>query len=431
MKVYLISIQYIPNITGGGGVVVKELSRELVKAGYDVTVLTLGLKDKPEEVIELEDESGKYKVKVIRFFTSDSDEIANPYEGTKWDEFKRFEELSKKFFEYIKDKDGLIHLHGHYIIPALSKRIKEEGKKNPTLVTFSALESVALRKHNFNDMKAIEYIARLEEVALKYCDFAIVNSVKVKNQLKDMYPKAFNNKKVIVLPNYVEKYLLFAPITSLNDLIKLREKYAIDKDSRIIFHVGRIDKIKGIDYLIKAMDIVGSKINLKISLIIAGFLEKKQAEFFSHLEDLSKKVMDNYPNIQIKLIINIDSREKIHFFDACDFFITPAIIEPFGLTTLEAWARGKAVIRSDNEGSRYLFNIKKNINPPFVKKKEGIIVNFEKNRDKNLASAIIELLTHSDERIKMGLMGKKRVHKKYTWKERLKIYKKIYESVKS
>ncbi|MFX1450029.1 MAG: glycosyltransferase family 4 protein, partial [Promethearchaeota archaeon] len=347
---------------------------------------------------------------------------------TKRDEFRRFEELKKHIFEFLKDKEGIIHLHGHYIIPALAKSIKEQGKKNPTLISFHALESVALEAKNIKDDDALNYIKEREEIGLKYCDYAIVNSEKVKNQLKNMYPDAFSDEKIVVIPNYVSNELIHTKKISDEELLQIRRKYKLKEDSKLIFHVGRIDKIKGIEYLIEAMEIIAPQFKSNITIVVAGFLEEKQKEYFNFISNLAKKIMSKYPNVEIKFIPNMDAKDKIYFFDDCAFFITPAILEPFGLTTLEAWARGKPVIRSDNEGSRYLFNIEGKVAVPFEKKGEGIIVNFESNRKENLAAAILWLLNNPEEAKKMGELGKKEVYEKYSWKNTIKTYRNLYQA---
>ncbi len=431
MKIYLVSIQYIPHITGGGGIVVRDLSVELTKVGDDVTVLCLGLKDKEEEIIEIDDGSGTHAIKVKRFFTSDSNKIINPYEGTKEDEFKRFEEFTNGVFEYLKDKEGIIHLHGHYEVPALAKRIKENGLKNPTIVSFSALESVALDMEKEKNAHILNHIKEREEIGLKYCDYAIVNSEKVKAQLKAKYPSSFSERKVFAIPNYVSNEHIHVKTYYGEELINMRRKYKLNDSNPLIYHIGRFDKIKGIEYLINAMEIVCSNINFSVSLLVCGFLEDKQKNYFDHLSNLASRVMNKCSNVEIKLYSGqIEVKDRLCLFDSCSFLVTPAIIEPFGLTTLEAWARGKAVIRSDNEGSRYLFNIKNQIPVPFLKNDKGLVVNFESNRTENLAAAITFLLQNPDITKKMGEKGRKTVFKKYSWKKPIRIYRRLYQKTK-
>lgn len=56
MKIIIVSAQYIGSISGGGGVHVVELTRELGKLGHEVTVISMGLgRNKNEEEIVLED----------------------------------------------------------------------------------------------------------------------------------------------------------------------------------------------------------------------------------------------------------------------------------------------------------------------------------------------------------------------------------------
>ncbi|NHI91921.1 MAG: glycosyltransferase family 1 protein [Candidatus Lokiarchaeota archaeon] len=430
MKIFLVSIQFIPHITGGGGIVVRDLSLELVKAGDDVTVIALGLQDKEEEIIEIKDGTGIYPIKVKRFFTSDSKNIKDPYQGTKKEEFKRFEEFTNQVLNYLKDQNGIIHLHGHYEIPSLAKRIKEEGKKNPIIITYSALESIALESKRIIDDYALKYIKEKEEVGLRYCDIAIVNSEKVRAQLKSMYPNSFSEKKVIVLSNYVSNEHIYFKKFDDKDLLHVRRKYGISETNRLIYHIGRFDKIKGIEYLIQAMDLVSPKISDNISVLIVGFLEEKQIEYFDYLYKLAQEITSKNENLEIKFhprAIEIDDR--LSLLDTCSFFVTPAILEPFGLTTLEAWSRGKAVIRSDNEGSRFLFNIKNHIPTPYLKKPEGLIVNFESERTKNLSEAILYLLKNPEITKKMGELGRKLALQNYSWKKPIKIYRKIYQKI--
>ena len=49
MKIFLVLIQYIPHITRSGGIVVRDLSLELVKASDDVLILALGLQNDQKE----------------------------------------------------------------------------------------------------------------------------------------------------------------------------------------------------------------------------------------------------------------------------------------------------------------------------------------------------------------------------------------------
>ena len=428
-KIYLVSIQYPPNITGGGGVIVRELSRELVKNNQDVTVLCFGLNDEEDEIITLSDNDGNYNVQVKRFFAKDSSLLKNPYEGTKKEEFERFEQFINNVFDYLKNKDGLVHLHGHYLVPFLGKKLKLEGRKNPVVVTYHALESIALEAKKIENTYALDYIRKKEKESLKFCDIAIVNSKKVKNQLKEMYPEEFEDTKVIILPNPVNNKLIDFEKSNKREKIENRKKFKVNENSYLIFSVGRIDKIKGYDILIESLGLVAEQTEQEISLVIAGFLEEKNKKYFKKLKEIAEELKNKFSNIETIFIPNISNEEKIKFLDDCICFVTAAILEPFGITTLESWIRSKPVITSETEGSKYLFNIQNSNFPPFLKKDKGIIVSYNANRKENLAKAIIYLLNNLEEGERMGKIGKNFVIKNYTWKSIVKKYLEKYQSI--
>ena len=100
MDVIIVSAQYIGSISGGGGIHVVELTRELGKLGHKVTVLSMGLgRYKNQEEIILTDpynpdkEKRKTKINVIRFRVKDSAKLKSPFEGTKQQEIDRLKEF--------------------------------------------------------------------------------------------------------------------------------------------------------------------------------------------------------------------------------------------------------------------------------------------------------------------------------------------------
>ena len=428
-KIFLVSIQYPPNITGGGGVIVRELSRELVKNNQDIMVLCFGLNNKEEENLVLSDNDGDFHIQVKRFFADDSKLLKNPYEGTKKDEFERFEQFIEKVFNYLRDKKGIVHLHGHYLVPYLGKKLKLEGQKNPVIISYHALESIALEAKAIENQFALNYIKEKEKLSLKFCDIAIVNSNKVKNQLRTMYPEEFDDNKVKILQNPVNNELIHYKETTKQEKIENRKKFKVNGKSHLIFSVGRIDKIKGYDILIKSLQDVAKQTNHEISLVIAGFLEEKHQKYFNHLNKIAKDLKKQNPKIDTIFIPNISNEEKIRFLDDAICFVSAAILEPFGITTLESWIRRKPVITSETEGSKDLFSIENEINPPFLRKDKGIIVANKPNRRKNLAKAIIYLLNNLEESKQMGKIGQQFVINNYTWKSVVKLYLEQYQSI--
>jgi len=91
------------------------------------------------------------------------------------------------------------------------------------------------------------------------------------------------------------------------------------------------------------------------------------------------------------------------FYNACDVFVLPSMMEGCPTTVLEAMASAKPVVALNIEGCRDL--IRDGIN--------GFLVPLA---DKEaLAERIIRLLTENQLAIQMGKEGRKMVETKYTW----------------
>ena len=113
MKIIIVGAQYIGSITGGGGIHVAELTRELAKLKHDVLVLSMGLQNSPAlEEINLDDpynsdenlRTGKVKVK--RFFPPDAKNIFSPFAGSKEEEINRLEYFKQQVLKYLLEHNG-------------------------------------------------------------------------------------------------------------------------------------------------------------------------------------------------------------------------------------------------------------------------------------------------------------------------------------
>ena len=277
--------------------------------------------------------------------------------------------------------------------------------------------------------QAFEYIREREKLSLKACDLAFVNSNKVKNQLKEMFPEEYNENKVVVISNPVNNELIYLDPASSKEKLENRKKYGIKEDATLLLSVGRIDKIKGYDILIDSIETVAKKYSKNLALVIVGFLEDKNKDFYENINKKANKVMKNYPHIKIFFIPNILNNDKNIFLDDCYSFITAAILEPFGLTTLESWIRSKPVVSSETEGSKDLFKMEGGIKSPYIIKDKGLIVSYKENPSENLGNGILYILNNPEKAKNMGKIGNQFVLNKYTWKGIVKIYREYYKSL--
>jgi len=197
---------------------------------------------------------------------------------------------------------------------------------------------------------------------------------------KELIKRDVKSKKIRIIPNGVEdKYFDF------HDGNYFKEKY--DLDGKIILNVGRLNKIKRLDILVKALPLV-IKENPSLKLVLVG----QDEGYYNYLKELSEQfgVKQN-----VIWLGTLSEDDKLAAYSACDIFCLPSDTEPFGIVLLEAQAMGKPAIATMAGGVPYV-----------VKNGEtGLLV---PPRDYiGFAHAINSLLSDNHRRKKMGHSAKK------------------------
>lgn len=160
---------------------------------------------------------------------------------------------------------------------------------------------------------------------LKYLDVLTAVSTPASS-----YVKSLSSRKVHIVPNGIDldKYT-FEPRQG-------------NRRTKTIFYVGRLEKRKGIKYLLNAFQILNARSDEHYELIIAGDGPDRKT-----LEELvmEKKIPG------VKFIGFIDEATKIKLFHEADVFCSPALYgESFGIVLLEAMATGCVVVAGNNRG---------------------------------------------------------------------------------
>lgn len=413
MKICIVSVQWEPIITGGGGVSVLNLVRELSKE-HDVTVYAFGIGSLPE----YEETSLRGKtIHVYRFFTSDSDKISSPFDGNKKEEIQRLKEFVAKVAKNIRcDKCGVIHLHGHFVVPSLAKILKNQGCRSKIVSTIHAFESIIeLEKGSFSSEKEIfETIVSMERDALEYSDIVTVGSNVLLNKIREIHGEEYLKNVRIVHLGISDN--LFEYENTKEEIENIRNKFAAD--SYLVFNLNRLDPSKGLEILIDSSKYLAEHLkDKKITLIIAGKYEERNREYLNMLLDRKKRIETKHKSIRIHILKNIEEKLKLLLFDASDVFVMPSPTEPFGLTILESLARGTPVIVPDVEGPREIFGIKEKIDREYLEIPGGLMVNYSEPslRTKNLAFAIKEILMNLKKYKANAQNAKNNIKKRYSW----------------
>jgi glycosyltransferase involved in cell wall biosynthesis len=182
------------------------------------------------------------------------------------------------------------------------------------------------------------------------------------------YFKEIGVKKTKVIPNGVN-------IEQFKNIDRLSSRQELGlKDEFVITTVARLERVKGIEYLIKAAGILNKKFKLQISsfklLIIGDGSERNNLE--NLINEL--KLGDT-----VKLLGQIENNLVPKYLSAVDLFVLPSIREGFGIVILEAMAARLPAIATRVGGV-----------PDIVRDKQtGILV--EPESPEEIAKAILTL----------------------------------------
>ncbi|MFB2934104.1 glycosyltransferase family 4 protein [Aerosakkonemataceae cyanobacterium BLCC-F154] len=181
-----------------------------------------------------------------------------------------------------------------------------------------------------------------------------------------------------------------------------REKLGIDRETQIILYVGRFDKRKGIETLVRAVGQSETRKNNQLKLIIGGGFRPGHSDGKEH--DRIAKIVNELGLNDITIFPGRLSREALPiYYTAADLTVVPSHYEPFGLVTIEAMACGTPVIGSDVGGLQ--FTIKPEVTGLLCPPKDSAA----------FAVAIDRILSQPKWRNELGINARKRVQEMFSW----------------
>ena len=117
--------------------------------------------------------------------------------------------------------------------------------------------------------------------------------------------------------------------------------------SRVILYLGRVNRTKGLDVLLKAFALASPSLN-GVRLVVAGpASSKEEIAYLSSLRLLAQKL-----GISSKVTFTgrLSEEEKLEALQCCTVFVLPSVYEPFGIVILEAAAHAKAIVSTRTDG---------------------------------------------------------------------------------
>lgn len=325
--------------TGGMNVYVREISRQMGRLGVHIDIFTRSQNPHISPIVSL----GR-NVRVIHI-------VAGPEEPiSKYKLLPYMPEFGDRVIEFTKrERISYELIHSHYWVSGyVGERLKRDWGIPWVHMfhTLGALKNTTSRSSGGQEPKTR---LRVEGEIARASDLLIVSSLWEKEQL--IRHTRASPARLKVIPCGVD-LTLFKPIQPERAMAVLR----LFRKEFVLF-VGRIDAVKGIDVLIRAVHHLSCKPNTgryPLGLIIVGGEldadPKKETEEMRRLRKLVARL-----NLQDRVAFYGAQPQNLlpYFYSAAQALVLPSRYESFGMVALEAMACGTAVIGSRVGGLQY------------------------------------------------------------------------------
>lgn len=254
-----------------------------------------------------------------------------------------------------------------------------------------------------------EISSAIEKSSYESADAIIAVSDGMRADVIKAYP-IIDPRKIVTIRNGVDTEK-FAP----NKDSRTQEKYGIN--GRYAIFVGRITRQKGLAHLLRAWKQVPSEYGL---VLAAGSpdepgIGKEVAELISELQSQRSNVWwikEMAPHHELTALLT-----------GADLFLCPSIYEPLGIVNLEAMACETAVLASKVGGI-----------PEVVADNEtGRLVDYDQNApekfEERFALQISDLMSNPELTREMGKLGRERAKTLFGWEQVAKETIELYRSV--
>ncbi len=329
------------------------------------------------------------------------------------------------------------------LIPAMAKTLFPEGFKNTKFVftihniadqgefPVSSFKKTGLpkkiknsftHKRKMNFMKgALEYADYVTTVSESYAEL-LKNDSEHTNGLNEIIKKTKNFKGVLngidpwawnpekdkrIKKKFTKDYWEFKKANKKEAL----RKFELDdeSDAPLIGMISKIDELKGVPLLIKALPKILNE-NVKFVFLGDGDIELKK-----ELRKLSRKYKDKFG------FIDGFSEDLAHKIEAgADIFLLPSLVEPCGLNALYSLAYGTLpIVRKTGGLQEMIKDLRTN--------SDGNGFVFEKRAHTELANAVKKALELYEDKDKWEEINKNNMEKDYSWNNNVGEYEEIYK----
>jgi D-inositol-3-phosphate glycosyltransferase len=378
-RIAVISVHGCPYIqagekdAGGMNIYVLETARRLAARGVQVDVFTRRHDPRDEQVTAL--------APGARVVHLDAGAPAAPKEAI----YGLLPEFCERLSGFSAD-EGLRYdlVTSHYWLSGLVGQHLRHAWGVPHVTSFHTLAEIK-RRARPGESEVPQRVDKEREIATT-ADLIVAWSLHERDAIVNYYGAP--PERVAIIPPGVDTNR-FRPL----DQARCRAKLGIGGE-RVLLYVGRLERLKGVDILLRAMSQLEHPAGVKL-LIIGGSANSPE------LARLQRVAKDLRIDRQVRFLGTVPHAELPVYYNAADVCVLPSYYESFGLAALEAAACGKPVVASRVGGlpsvvldGRTGYLIAWRCPGPFVERLELLLTNDHLRRDMGAAArAHAEALT--------------------------------------
>ncbi len=318
--------------SGGMNVYVRELARELGARGIEVDVFTRW-REKDDPRIQALGPNAR----VVH--------IASGPMGywPKMSVYERLDEFTEKLAADVAQEGRPYDIvHAHYWLSAKVARALAPRWKVPVIQMFHTLGLVKREIMDEDVDGESDVRVEIEREAVRMSDAIVAASEIELSELRRLYRA--DPGRVAVIPCGVDP-VVFHPVRQAD----AREALGRDQCERLVLFVGRIEQIKGIDVLLRALALMFRRLPELQSdvclLVVGGALDPgDDAPETEKILELRRLVHEHRMEANVAFVGSRGQEELALYYAAADLCAVPSLTESFGLVALEAMACGTPVV---------------------------------------------------------------------------------------
>ena len=351
------------------------------------------------------------------------------YQKVTFDIFSIYDEKAKKIaikykysnFNFIKP-NKLVQIMDKLIYFFFKNIFKKEKVMSYRYIMqrlhFLKKTSRILKKENYDKIilenhSTLFLVLKWNKNYLKYKDryyYHVHNEIKSSYGCREIMK---NTKNIMCVSNYIKKHVEnFLQIPNANNVKKLtncinidefgnineeekekiKEKYQINKEDKVLIFTGRLTKEKGIKELLLAIKELKQTPNFKL-LVVGSFFFDTEVK-----NDFEKELQSIITDIKDKIIFTgyVKHEEINKIYGIADIAVLPSLWDdPAPLPVIESMASGLPIITTNSGGI-----------PEYAQNGCAFIIERDENLVQNLTIKIQELLNNEEERNKMASISK-------------------------